>query len=146
LDPRRRQEFGPESAELLRSLVGQLELQLARVERELSTNLEQAGRELGQLRDGVDRLRLVPAGGIFGALERTARDAAVGLGKQATFLAKGGEVRLDAEVLTAVQRALVQAVRNAVAHGIEAGNERSAKGKPVRGQVTLEVSRRGKQI
>lgn len=146
LDPRRRQELGPETAELLRSLVGQLELDLARVERELSTNLEQAGRELGQLRDGVERLRLVPAAGIFGALERTARDTAVGLGKLAQFEAKGGDVRLDAEVLTAVQRALVQAVRNAVAHGIEAVAERTANGKAARGQVTLEVSRRGKQI
>jgi two-component system, chemotaxis family, sensor kinase CheA len=146
LDPRRRQELGPETAELLRSLVGQLESGLARVERELSTNLEQAGRELGQLRDGVDRLRLVPAAGIFGALERTTRDTAVGLGKLALFEAKGGDVRLDAEVLTAVQRALVQAVRNAVAHGIEAVAERTANGKPARGQVTLEVSRRGKQI
>jgi two-component system chemotaxis sensor kinase CheA len=88
LDPRRRQELGPETAELLRSLVGQLESGLARVERELSTNLEQAGRELGQLRDGVDRLRLVPAAGIFGALERTTRDTAVGLGKLALFEAK----------------------------------------------------------
>jgi two-component system, chemotaxis family, sensor kinase CheA len=146
LDPRRRQELGPETAPLLRSLVGQLELGLARVERELSTNLEQAGRELGQLRDGVDRLRLVPAARIFGALERTARDTAVGLGKLAQFEAKGGDVRLDAEVLTAVQRALVQAVRNAVAHGIELTAERTAQGKPARGQITLEVSRRGKQI
>ena len=145
LDPRRRQELGPETAQL-RSLVGQLELGLARVERELSTNLEQAGRELGQLRDGVDRLRLVPAARIFGALERTARDTAVGLGKLAQFEAKGGDVRLDAEVLTAVQRALVQAVRNAVAHGIELTAERTAHGKPARGQITLEVSRRGKQI
>ena len=146
LDPRRRQELGPETAELLRSLVGQLELGLARVEREFSTNLEQAGRELGQLRDGVDRLRLVPVAGIFGALERTARDTAVELGKLALFEAKGGDIRLDAEVLTAVQRALVQAVRNAVAHGIETVTERTAHGKPARGQVTLEVSRRGKQI
>jgi two-component system chemotaxis sensor kinase CheA len=146
LDPRRRQELGPDTAPMLRSLVAQLELGLARVERELSTNLEQAGRELGQLRDGVDRLRLVPAAGIFGALERTARDTAVGLGKLALFEAKGGDIRLDAEVLTAVQRALVQAVRNAVAHGIETVAERTARGKPDRGQITLEVSRRGKQI
>lgn len=146
LDPRHWKEVGPESAQLLRSLVAQLGSGLAAIERELATNLEQAGRELGQLRDGVDRLRLVPAGGIFGALERTARDTAVGLGKQALFEARGGDVRLEAEVLTAVQRALVQAVRNAVAHGIEPGPERSASGKPVRGKVTLEVSRRGKQI
>ncbi len=94
--------------------------------RELVTNLEQATRELGQVRDGIDRLRLVAAASIFGTLERTARDAAVSLGKQALFEAKGDDVKLEAEVLTAVQRALVQAVRNAVAHGIESAAERRA--------------------
>jgi len=130
----------------LRALAAELTRRLDKVEREMSTGLERATRELGQVRDRVDQLRLVAAASIFGALERTTRDAAVSLGKQATFEAHGGDVRLDAEVLTAVQRALVQAVRNAVAHGIEAPPERVKSGKPAQGRVRLEVQRRGKQI
>jgi len=146
LDPRRHQDSGLDGLTALRSLATELESSLAKLDRELSNNLEQATRELGQVRDGVDRLRLVSASSMFGSLERAARDAAVSLGKQAQFEARGGDVRLEAEVLTAVQRALVQAVRNAVAHGIEAAPERQASGKPPAGRLTLEVARRGRHI
>ena len=146
LDPRRYKDSSLEGIAMLRSLASELELSLSALGRDVSTNLEQATRELGQVRDGVDRLRLVSAASMFGSLERATRDAAMSLGKQALFEAKGGEVRLEAEVLTAVQRALVQAVRNAIAHGIEAGPERKASGKPAAGHLTLEVSRRGQRI
>lgn len=146
LDPRRHKEAGLEAMATLRSLASELELSLSTLHREMSTNLEQATRELGQVRDGVDGLRLVSAASMFGSLERATRDAALSLGKRARLLAEGGDVRLEAEVLTAVQRALVQAVRNAVAHGIEAGPERTASGKPLEGRLTLEVARRGQRI
>lgn len=145
LEPRRLSELAV-SAAPLRALAAELEERLGKLERELSTNLFRATRELGQLRDRVDQLRLVSASSIFGLLERTARDAAVSLGKSAAFEAHGGDLRLDAEVLSAVERALVQAVRNAVAHGLEPSAERSAAGKPAQGRVTLTVERRGKQI
>ena len=146
LEPRRLTNAGLHAAVGLRSIAGELALRLGKLERELSTSLERATRELGQARDRVDQLRLVAATSIFGSLERTLRDAAVSLGKQAAFEARGGDIRLDAEVLTAVQRALVQAVRNAVAHGIEPVSERSYAGKPAQGRVTVAVERRGRQI
>ncbi|HYQ15467.1 MAG TPA: response regulator, partial [Polyangiaceae bacterium] len=117
-----------------------------KLQRELPNSLERATRELGQVRDRVDQLGLVAAASIFGTLERTARDAAVSLGKQAVLEARGGDVRLEPEVLTAVQHALVQAVRNAVAHGIEAPSERGQRGKPAQGRITVDVQRRGRQI
>jgi two-component system chemotaxis sensor kinase CheA len=40
----------------------------------------------------------------------------------------------------------VQAVRNAVAHGIEPITEREARGKPAAGRVLVEVARRGSRI
>lgn len=144
--PRRLSELSVTQAASLRVLAADLTRRLQKLEREVSTGLERATRELGQLRDRVDQLRLVAASSIFGTLERTTRDAAVSLGKQAAFEARGGDVRLDAEVLTAVQRALVQAVRNAVAHGIEPARERTRSGKPAAGRVTVEVQRRGRQI
>jgi two-component system chemotaxis sensor kinase CheA len=83
---------------------------------------------------------------VFASLERTARDVARAVGNQAVFVAKGGDVRLDAHVLGVVQGALVQAVRNAVAHGIEAEAVRRDGRKPPAGNVTLEVSRRGNRV
>ncbi len=146
LDPRRAAALSAGGWVALRALAADLGARLTKLEREASTSVERAGRELGQVRDRVDQLRLIAASSIFGALERATRDAAVSLGKRASFEAQGGDVRLDADVLTAVQRALVQAVRNAVAHGIESHPERLRAGKPGEGRVTLEVQRRGQQI
>jgi len=146
LEPRRLAELSTQGAVTLRALVGELNQRLEKLQRELPTSLERATRELGQVRDRVDQLRLVAAASIFGTLERAARDAAVSLGKQARFEGHGGDVRLESGVLTAVQHALVQAVRNAVAHGIEPAAERGRRGKPAQGRVTVEVQRRGRQI
>lgn len=108
--------------------------------------LDQAERELEQARDAASKLRLVPASASLAALERTARDVAQSLGKEASFAATGGAIRLEARVLGALRGALIQLVRNAVAHGVEAPAERQRLGKPAAGCVTLEIARRGDRV
>jgi two-component system chemotaxis sensor kinase CheA len=116
------------------------------VERELARGAERALRELGEVRSAGERLRLLPVSALFGPLERTVRDTARALGKQATFRGEGGDVRLDGHVLGALQTALVQVVRNSLAHGIELQPERITAGKPAEGSVVLEVARRGARV
>jgi two-component system chemotaxis sensor kinase CheA len=82
---------------------------------------------------------------MFVPLERAARDASQNLGKRVAFVTSGGDVRLDAQVFGIVQNALVQAVRNAVAHGIETAADREAAGKAPEGRIFVEVRRRGYQ-
>jgi two-component system, chemotaxis family, sensor kinase CheA len=115
-------------------------------ERGLNADVEVVERELRQAHDTAQRLRLSPVSVLFSTLERTARDAAHSLGKRVGFHASGGDVRLDAQVLDAIQSALIQIVRNAVAHGIESETERRAAGKAPEGRVTLDVSRRGYRV
>lgn len=116
----------------------------ALLEREYKTGLDQIDRELRQVREVAEQLRLTSARTIFTALERAARDAAQAVGRQVTFQGVGAEVRLEADVLASVQRALVQAVRNAVAHGIEGARDRQTAGKPPAGRIVIEVARRGR--
>lgn len=116
------------------------------VERSLATTIDQMDRELRQLRDAAERLRLVSAGSLFIALERTARDTAHALGKRVAFEGMGGDIRLDAHVIETLQGALIQIVRNAVAHGIEPEAERAAAGKPAVGRLSIHVARRGRRI
>ncbi|HEY0468034.1 MAG TPA: ATP-binding protein, partial [Polyangiaceae bacterium] len=146
LATRRRQHSSEAELVRLRSLADELETVLVTAERQISSNVEQATRELAQVRDAAERLRLVPTANLWGSLERTARDAALSLGKRVRFEAKGGDVRLESELLAQVQRALVQAVRNAVAHGIEDATGRAAAHKPAEGVVTVEVLRRDGQV
>jgi two-component system chemotaxis sensor kinase CheA len=125
------------------SMVHELRARFNALERGVLYGVDHMERELREVSDAAARLRLVPASAVFLFLERATRDVAQALGKRVTFEGRG-DVRLDGGVLTIVQGALLQLVRNAVAHGIESSeNERRAAGKPLDGHVTVVVSRRG---
>jgi two-component system chemotaxis sensor kinase CheA len=143
LSPRRQDAIDHASA---RALAAQLADRIKRCERTFETSLAHVNRELGQVRDASEQLRLVAAGAVFSSLERTLRDTAHELGKTVVFEGRGGEVRIDAHVLAGVQAALVQLARNAVAHGIETPRVRATRGKPDAGKVTVEIARRGRRV
>jgi two-component system chemotaxis sensor kinase CheA len=134
------------SLDKARTLAEQLHAGITGFERSVAACTEHADRELRQARELAERLRLVPAGGAFNALERVARDAAHSGGKRVIFAASGGDVRLEGHVLDAVQSALAQIVRNAVVHGIESEAERRQAGKSPEGRVILEVMRRAHHV
>jgi two-component system chemotaxis sensor kinase CheA len=137
----RTERFGGSGGKLP-TMIAELRGLIESVQRSCADGVEQMDRELVQAREAAERLRLLPARLMFVSLERTARDAAQALSKRIAFVTSGGEVRLDAQVFGVVQDALVQAVRNAVAHGIETAAEREAGGKPTEGRVWVEVRRR----
>ena len=131
------------SALKIGSMIAELRDVTEAAHREFSDTVEQMDREFSQVRDTAERLRLLPASLMFVPLERAARDASQTLGKRVAFVTNGGDVRLDAQVFGVVQNALLQAVRNAVVHGIETAADRQATGKAAEGRILVEVSRRG---
>jgi two-component system chemotaxis sensor kinase CheA len=131
------------SSPKLAAMTAELRGLVESVQRRVIDGAEQVDRELNQASEAAERLRLLPASFMFVSLERAARDAAQALGKRIAFVASGGGVRLEVQVFGAIQSALVQAVRNAVAHGIESEREREAAGKPAEGRVSIDVRRRG---
>src|SRR5579859_3275203 len=136
----------PVREERILGLAEELQKTLGDLSRSLGIRIDQAGRELLQVRETANRIRLLPASVIFSSLERAARDAAQSLGKQVAFHAVGGENRLDVQVLGALRDALLHGVRNSVAHGIEPEAERERAGKDPVGQVHLSVQRRGNRM
>jgi two-component system chemotaxis sensor kinase CheA len=116
------------------------------VEQELGAGLDLVERELGEVRGAAEKLRLVPVRSLFSALERVARDAAVALGRKVDFVAHGEELRVEAHVLAAVQSALVQLVRNAIAHAIEPERARIAAGKPAALRLEIAAARKGERV
>jgi two-component system, chemotaxis family, sensor kinase CheA len=129
-----------------RSIAQELRTLFAGLERGLAGSLDRMDRELQEVRDAAEQLRLVSAGSLFTALERSARDAAELLGKSVSFESAGEQVRLDAQVLDVVQGALHQLVRNAVAHGVELPSIRAASGKTEAGSIRLAVVRAGRRV
>lgn len=97
--------------------------------------LEQVDRGLDEARRDIEHLRLVPIDALFTQLQRTARDAALASRKTIALSTHGADVRLEADVLAVLQGALVQLVRNAVAHGIER-----------EGRITIRVQSRGRAV
>ena len=123
-----------------------LQSHLAELERRLVHTRERTDRELRQVHDAADQLRLVPASAIFADLARAARDSALLLNKEVTFETRGGDIRLDGLIVRRLQDALVQLVRNAVAHGVEVPRDRLMVGKPSAGRVMVSVARSGRKI
>ena len=128
------------------ALAGDIEYFLAGIQRALGLRADQASRELLQVREKANRLRLLPASTIFASLERAARDAAQSLGKRVELRTSGGDHRVDAHVLGALRDALLHVVRNSVAHGIETEIERVSAGKEPVGRLEVSVERRGTRV
>ena len=137
---------GGDAAGKVMRLAEELRVTLGQLERRFTAAAEGMERELRLARSTAERLRLIPAGTLFPALERTVRDVARSTGRQADFHGNSGDMRLDADVLAAVQPALVQLVRNAVAHGIEPPAERKVRGKSPHGRVVVEVTQQDKRV
>jgi two-component system, chemotaxis family, sensor kinase CheA len=114
--------------------------------RDIGSVADRMERDLRDVHDVAERLRLVPVTSIASDLEGAARDVAAVQGKRVHVEVAGGQLRLDAPVLAAVQGALRQIVRNAVAHGIELPADRLAAGKPAGGRIQLAVSQSGGQV
>jgi two-component system sensor histidine kinase and response regulator WspE len=83
--------------------------------------------------------RMRPFGDITGELPRSVRDLARDLGKQARLELIGGATPVGRDVLARLDAPLAHLVRNAVDHGIERPESRTAAGKPAAGVITIEA-------
>jgi two-component system chemotaxis sensor kinase CheA len=129
----------------MRAVADDLRRALERLERSFSVEMDQVEAEFSQIYDAANRLRLLSVATLRGTLELAVRDAAQSLAKQVRFDFSGDDIRLDTQVLAGLGKALLHAVRNAVAHGIEAPADRRAAGKPEQGSIELRVERRAEK-
>ena len=91
------------------------------------------------LQELIMKARMVPIGPSFHQHLRTVRDVATLRGKQARLVIEGEEVEVDTAVVEYVRDPLMHMVRNALDHGIEAPEARSAAGKDPCGRLLLRA-------
>lgn len=96
--------------------------------------------------DELVRLRQVPFDTVVPWLRRHVRRIAQDRGLTVALEVHGSEVEVDQRVLGALQPVLIHLVQNAIAHGIEAPDERRAAGKPATGRVSLTAERIGQHL
>jgi two-component system chemotaxis sensor kinase CheA len=116
---------------------------LTRERRQSSWSIDQAAR---QVRENIDRVSLVSAETVFGGFGQMVREIARKAGRDVHVRSIGLDIQVDRQVLQALKDPVMHLLRNAVSHGAEPPDERIAKGKPERAEVTLELASRGGRL
>ncbi|WP_370264290.1 chemotaxis protein CheA [Limnobacter sp.] len=92
-----------------------------------------------EIRDGALGLRMVQIGETFQRFQRVVRDLSMGMGKQIQLEISGEDTELDKSVVEKIGDPLMHLVRNALDHGLETPEARTAAGKPSTGKLGLHA-------
>ncbi|MBD9391470.1 chemotaxis protein CheA [Acidovorax sp. ACV01] len=103
-------------------------------------------RLVEDVRDGAMRLRMVEIGETFSRFRRVVRDVSKELGKDITLTISGADTELDKSVVERIGDPLTHLLRNAMDHGIEAADVRTARGKPANATVALKAYHEGGSV
>ncbi|MGA7801488.1 MAG: Hpt domain-containing protein [Gammaproteobacteria bacterium] len=114
---------------------------LANNARESETLLLQQSRVNTELQEGLMRTRMVPFARLAPRLRRIVRQTCQALGKEAELTLEGAEGEMDRTVIDRIMPPLEHMLRNAISHGIEMPERRTAAGKPAMGQIRISLAR-----
>lgn len=114
--------------------------------REITTLLDQQGKVNKEIQQGLMRTGMVRFGSIIPRLRRVIRQSAQELGKRAELLVGGEEAEVDRTVLENMIAPLEHMLRNSLAHGIEAPEQRREVGKSDIGTISLSLRREGAEL
>jgi chemosensory pili system protein ChpA (sensor histidine kinase/response regulator) len=112
----------------------------------LGQNMDEQAHIAREIQHDVVHLRLIPLSGIVHRLQLEVRRLAPVVGKSVAFSARGEMTELDRAITGGLVDPLVQLVRNALVHGIEAPGERAEAGKPPEGSVWFHASYMGSDV
>jgi chemosensory pili system protein ChpA (sensor histidine kinase/response regulator) len=114
--------------------------------REAQNLLTQQARIITELQNSLMRTRMVPFQRHVQRLTRLVRQSANDTGKRAELVVQGASAELDRQMLERMVPPLEHMLRNAVVHGIEPPERRSALGKPDVGRISVSLTRDGAEI
>ncbi len=114
--------------------------------REAQNLLTQQSRVITELQNSLMRTRMVPFQRHVQRLTRLVRQAANDTGKRAELVVQGAAAELDRQMLERMVPPLEHMLRNAVVHGIETPERRTAQGKPDVGRISVSLERDGAEV
>jgi two-component system chemotaxis sensor kinase CheA len=144
----------------LLNLVGELivhRTKLTEISRQVSAVAPEAGQELlesvhqiatvsTQLQEAIMDIRMLPIRHVFERFPRLVRDLAHAQNKKIELILQGEDTRVDKAVIDEIGEPLVHLIRNAVDHGLETPEARSAAGKSPVGTILLSASQESSQV
>ena len=104
------------------------------------------GRQARELQRDLLRTRMVEFEGISERLYAVVRQSSKEGGKQIKLDITGGSIEMDRGVLDRMTPAFEHLLRNCVAHGIEAPQDRTAAGKAAIGTITVNLRHEGNDV
>ncbi len=108
--------------------------------------LTQQSRVITELQNSLMRTRMVPFQRHVQRLTRLVRQAANDTGKRAELVVQGAAAELDRQMLERMVPPLEHMLRNAVVHGVETAERRTALGKPDVGRISVSLERDGAEV
>jgi two-component system, chemotaxis family, sensor kinase CheA len=130
----------------LTAVLAQLHGSSLPIKRELQQINHQLGRSLRDLRQSILRARLVPLSEVFNHMPLVVRDLSRASRKEIRLVIQGETSEVDKALVERLLDPLMHLVRNAIAHGIETPEERTAQGKTPYGQLVLRATPEGDHI
>lgn len=95
------------------------------------------GHIVDNLNSMVKNIRVLPLATVFHLFGRMVRDIAQEKNKKIDFEIIGSETSTDKKIIEEIKTPLIHIIRNAIDHGIETPEERTALGKPPEGKIIL---------
>ncbi len=109
----------------------------------LLDEIEALRRTIGELQRGLVRIRMESARNLMTHAARTLRALRRNTGVRVELRTLGEDTEFDKAVAEQLVDPITQLLRNAVAHGIEAPDEREARGKPPTATITIRARQDG---
>lgn len=97
-------------------------------------------RLVDDLLEDSKKLLLLPFATCAAPFPKLVRDLCRDQGKEAELVIQGEDVTIDKRILEEIKDPLIHLLRNAVDHGVEPPDRRTAAGKPPRATITIAVT------
>ncbi|QYX33903.1 hybrid sensor histidine kinase/response regulator [Sphaerospermopsis torques-reginae] len=98
-----------------------------------------------QLQEGITKARMVPFAQAVERLRRGVRDNGIKYGKQVELMTEGADTLVDKMILDHLTDPLTHMLNNAISHGIETPEVRTAAGKSPVGTIKIRAFHQGNQ-
>lgn len=113
---------------------------------ELREPLEQVSRIATDLQELVLKIRMQPLSVVTNRFGRMIRDLSNELEKEIDLVIEGDDTELDKTVVSELGEPLIHLLRNAVDHGVEKPEARTAKGKNPKGTIRITAYQEGNRV
>jgi two-component system chemotaxis sensor kinase CheA len=118
----------------------------SRIAIELGKATKGLERKLSDLQKGVMEIRMIPIGQLYEKMSRIVRKISREQGKRVELKFFGADTELDKLIVEDISDPMMHIIRNAIDHGIESRDVRTAMGKDEKGTIRISSFQKGNHV